>query len=598
MMKKMIASLGLSLVALVSSYAATPVEYTVRMSEPHTHYFEVEMTVSDLKADELNFTMPVWAPGSYLVREFSKSVEDFAAQNSGGKPLNWERTDKNTWTVQTRGAKKVTVMYRVYAYEMSVRTSYLNTSHGYFNGTSIFMYVEDHKDLPAIVKIEPFEGWNMVSTGLKQLRGQKWTYTAPDYDVLVDAPFEVGTHEDWEFSAAGLPHRVAMYGWGNYDDKDQVMQDMAKVVEACTEVFGENPNDDYLFIVQNLTNGSGGLEHLNSTTLQVNRWTYGPGRYNSFLGLAAHEYFHLWNVKRIRPEALGPFDYQNENYTHHLWVMEGFTSYYADILLMRAGFKSEDDFLNSYFGTVSRVESQPGTRVQSMAMASFEAWIKAYRPNENSYNTTISYYSKGEVLAGLLDLIILHETKGEKNLDDAMQILYNDIYKKKGRGFTTEELIAVFEEVAGIEMDDWFDRYVFGVEVPDYETIYGYAGLNVSNSMEGNNEPHFGARMNGSMEVSGVARGTTAYDGGINVEDEIIAINGFRVSSDSQLERHLSEAGVGGTIEVTVSRDNVLQTLTMEVKNDPGVRMNIEFQPNMSALQTTVLKQWLRKMGE
>ena len=587
-----------ALLALSSlAWAQNPITYTVGMSEPHTHYFEVTMEVTGQKDKALSFTMPTWAPGSYLIREFSKSVEDFAATDGQGKALEWSRADKNTWTVQKGRADKVIVTYKVYAYELSVRTSFLNASHGYFNGTSLFMYLDGKKDLPATVAIKPYTGWNMVSTALAPVSGKQFTYTAPNYDILVDAPFEIGNHEEWNFQAAGVPHRVAMYGWGNYE-KEQVLTDMGKVVEACTEVFGENPNDEYLFLVHNLTTGSGGLEHLNSTTLQVNRWTYDGGRYNSFMGLVAHEYFHLWNVKRIRPEALGPFDYENENYTYHLWVMEGFTSYYADLLIMRAGLKSEDDFINSYFGTISRVETQPGTQVLPVAMASFDAWIKAYRPNENSYNTSISYYSKGEVLAGLLDLMILHETNGEKGLDDVMQVLWNDIYKAKGRGFTDAEILAVFEKVAGINMKDWFDRYVYGTETPDYATIFGYAGLNFKDLNEGNSTPEFGARLGGDMVVSSVTRGTMAYEGGINAEDEVVAINGFRVTSDSDVERLLNEVGVGGEITVTVSRDSMLETLTMTVMNDPSKSFTVEVDPNITEAQRLVLQRWLRKVGQ
>ncbi|MCG8577591.1 MAG: hypothetical protein MI810_22110, partial [Flavobacteriales bacterium] len=377
----------------MQSYAIQ-INYELGMSNPHNHYFEVEMDISEIKAKTIDLKMPVWAPGSYLVREFAKGVNLVKAKSADGKDLEVYKVNKNTWRVNLDGAKAIKVNYEVYSFELSVRTSFLDDSHGYLNGTSVFMYVDGHKDVSGKLKINPHASFKKIATALKNEGNNTFTYT--DYDELVDSPIEIGNHEEFSFKAAGVNHTVAMYGEGNYD-VETLKKDMAKVVEAETKVMGSNPNKEYLFIVHNITVPSGGLEHKASTTLQVNRWTYEGDAYLGFLSLVAHEYFHLWNVKRMRPKELGPFDYDNENYTDLLWVMEGFTSYYDELILRRAGFYDQDTYLSKLFGTINYVENTVGNKVQPVAHSSFDAWIKAYRRNENSSNIGISYYSKGQI---------------------------------------------------------------------------------------------------------------------------------------------------------------------------------------------------------
>lgn len=572
---------------------ADEINYTLSMSEPHTHYFEVDMEVDGLRQRYTDLKMPVWAPGSYLVREFAKGVEGFKAEDADGTSLKVEKINKNTWRVYNSRAD-FTASYKVYSYEMSVRTSFLDATHGYLNGTSIFMYVDGEKDQEATLKVEPYEGWSKVSTALEPVSGQKFTFKAPNYDKLADSPIEIGNHETFEFEAAGVKHTVAMYGEGNYE-VEKLKTDMAKVVEACTDVFGENPNDNYLFIIHNLTRGSGGLEHLNSTTLQVNRWTYQGSAYTGFLSLVAHEYFHLWNVKRLRPEALGPFNYDEENYTHLLWVMEGFTSYYDELLLSRADIKDDEYYVNKLAGGISYVENQPGNRVQPVAMASFDAWIKAYRPNENSYNTTISYYSKGALIASMLDLQIIENTQGEKNLDDVMQYLYKEYYKKEGRGVTNEEVQQAVERVAGKDMDEFFNKYIWDTETIDYQKYLDYVGLELIDRNAGNQEAYLGTfnrEDGGRLIVRTVPRNTAAYKGGLNVDDEIIAADGFRVDAD-ELNKIVGMKQPGDDIVLTISRDNIVQEITITLEENKRMSYTIQKVSNPTDEQKKLYEQWV-----
>ncbi|WP_266205413.1 M61 family metallopeptidase [Pontibacter kalidii] len=571
---------------------AAELRYTLSMPEPHTHYFEVEAELSGARNKYIDFTMPVWAPGSYLVREFAKNVESFEATDGNGKALRSEKIDKNTWRVYSNKARVVRAKYDVYAYEMSVRTSFLDASHGYVNGTSIFMYPEGYEKQQGTLVVKPFTGWDKVSTGLKSTG--KFTYTFPNYDILADSPLEIGTHEVYEFTAAGVPHELAMYGGGNYEPK-KLMADMTRVIEEAVKLMGELPVDRYVFIVHNLERGGGGLEHLNSTTLQTSRWNYGnESSYHGFLALVAHEYFHLWNVKRLRPAPLGPFDYNNENYTRLLWVSEGITSYYDDLLVRRAGFYSPDRYLGIVAGSINSVENTPGNKIQTVAESSFDAWIKYYRRNENSSNAEVSYYTKGGVLGHLLNMEIMEATNGEKSLDDVMRYMYERYYKKLDRAFTEAEFKEAIEKVSGRNMDAFFRSFVHGTESPDYNTYFDAAGLQLVNTNEGSKAINWGASTymsGGKLMVRGVSRGSSAWEAGLNANDEIIAFNGYRASDN--LESQIASMSIGDTAEVLISRDGRLQTLEVKMLQDNNVRYQFIRVDNPTPTQEKIFNTWL-----
>ena len=403
---------------------AAKVNYTVSMPEPHTHYFEVEMLFDNPGKDFIEVKMPVWTPGSYLVREFAKNVESFTA-SANNQRIRFEKINKNTWRIYPQKAPQVKVSYKVYAFELTVRTSFLDADHGYINGASVFMYPDGLQNEPSQIKIVPYARWKVVSTALPAASGnQANTYTAANYDEVVDSPIEIGNHDVWQFDVNGVPHQVAMFGESNVN-KEKFLADLKKVTSTAVRIMGDVPLNRYLFIIHNLGNSRGGLEHKFSTTLQVKQWGYGtPSGYRSILNLAAHEYFHLWNVKRLRPAGLGPFNYDAETYTPLLWVSEGFTSYYADLILRRSEINFNERYLESVAEQITDLENRPGARIQSASESSFDAWIKYYRPNENSPNAEISYYSKGTIIGLLLNLEILKRTNGQKSLDDVMRQMY------------------------------------------------------------------------------------------------------------------------------------------------------------------------------
>ena len=604
---KSILGLIILLTITMAANAQLKIAFEVSFKEPQAHYAEVEMNVAGIASKNyLDVKMPVWTPGSYLVREFAKNVEGFGA-TVAGKTIKTEKISKNTWRVYTGKTAAVKINYRVYSFEVSVRTPFVDASHAFLSSAAIFMYPDGMLKTSSTVKIIPHANWNTVSTGLEKVAGKEFTYAASDFDMLYDSPIEVGTQDVFDFMAAGVHHQVAMYGGGNYD-KEKLKVDLTKIVEQATAVYGENPNKHYTFIVHNVTQWSGGLEHSNSCVLGVTRNTYDtPGGYNRFLGLVAHEYNHLWNVKRLRPIALGPFDYEKENYTTNLWVAEGFTTYYQPKYMLRAGFSTDANFLTANMGNIGTVINTPGAKVVSAAEASFDAWINpAYRPSENSKNTFISYYTKGAVIGVLMDLEIANATKGKKSLDDVMKAMYVQCKTLK-RGYTDAEFKAMVEKISGINFTDFWSKYVTGTATIEYAKYFAFAGIEVTEENAAPNKPSAGAGLmvNGGLFVSTVARGSAAWVDGLNVNDEIISLDGLGVVSamrdvklpDPALTLDLvplvNRKQIGDKLMLKIKRDGLEKDVVLTLKANPNIRLKTVWNENATPLQLAVRKRWL-----
>jgi predicted metalloprotease with PDZ domain len=464
------------------------------------------------------------------------------------------------------------------------------------------MYPDGKIGSSSTITIQPYKGWTKISTGLDPVKGRANTFFAPDFDVLYDSPIEVGNQDIFEFDAAGVKHEVAMYGGGNYD-KARLSADMAKIVTEETKVFNENPNKRYVFIVHNTQAGGGGLEHLNSTVLGAIRLGYAADdSYKSFLGLVAHEYFHLWNVKRLRPKALGPFDYSIENYTTNLWIAEGFTAYYDNLMLRRTNIYSPEKYLDLLTTDINTVENQAGNRIQPVSEASFDAWIKYYRPNENSRNSTISYYDKGAMIGLILDLEILGATKGVKRLDDVMKAMYDEYYKKQKRGYTDAEFKAMAEKIAGKSLDEIYTKYINGTESISFNSYLGHAGLYLVNDNANKSVATLGtgtAVRDGKVIITYVQRNTAAWIDGLSVNDEIIAVDDYRVTGatdangTSDLARLIASKKVGDKVKITIARDGLIKTITVTLTKNPGARYRIEVDQNATAEQLAIREKWL-----
>ena len=571
--------------------AAPEIAYTVSMTKPWTHLLEVEMRLRWPAAQQsVEVKMPVWTPGSYLVREYARHVQDFSAKG-GARELAWRKLNKNTWQVDAGGAREIVISYRVYSNELTVRTNELNDEHAFWNNTALLMFPDGRLAAPSTVTVRPFGNWK-IATGLPKVAGPANTFRAENFDVLYDSPFEVSNFNEITFSVRGKPHRIVITGEGNYDLK-QMSQDIAKIAEEGYKIFGEFPFQDYTFIVN--LRGGGGLEHLNSTALQWNRFGFKPeSRYNGFLNLVAHEYFHLWNVKRIRPDALGPFDYENENYTKLLWVAEGMTSYYEGLLLRRAGIISEREFLDGKASMIEQLQARPGRFETSLEEASMDAWIKYYRQDENAVNNQISYYDKGDIVSMMLDITIRTASNGAKSMDDVLRHLYDEFYKK-GRNYTPEDFQKVSEMMAGRSLNDFFNKYVRGEAEIDYDGIVRGVGLKMNTSEPNRSRAYIGADLaeeGGRLTVRSIPADTPAYEQGLNTGDQIVAIDGYR-ASQSFLQTYLSERKPADKVRLTIFRFDKLRDVTFTLGSN--LRKDYSFSPvdNPTAEQRRLYQSYL-----
>ena len=572
--------------------AAPEIGYTISMQKPWTHLLEVEMRVKWTRMPEkIELKMPVWTPGSYLVREYARHLQDFSAKDAAGNQLAWRKINKNTWQVDSSAIKEILITYRIYANELTVRTNELNDQHAFWNNAATLLFVKDQLKAQSTVKVSPFGNWK-IATGLPALTGAPNTFAAENYDVLYDSPFEVSDFNEISFEVEGKKHRIVISGEGNYDLK-KLATDTAKIVEEGYKIFGELPYNDYTFIVN--LRGGGGLEHLNSTALQTDRFSFQPeSKYKGFLGLVAHEYFHNWNVKRLRPDALGPFDYENENYTKLLWVAEGGTEYYAGLLLRRAGLLTDKEFLENKASQIQQLQETPGRFETSLEDASFNAWIKYYRQDENAVNNQISYYDKGEIVNMMLDVTIRTVSGGARSYDDVLRYLYTEFFKK-GKNYTPEDFQKAAELAAGKSLADFFDKYVRGTAEIDYSGILNGIGLQLSAKETASGKAFIGAEMNqdnNRLTIRSIAAGTPAYEQGLNTGDQIVAVDGYR-ASQTFLQSYVAQKKPNDKINLTIFRFDKLREITFMLGSDS--RKEYEFSPvkEPTDAQKDLYKQYL-----
>ena len=607
--------------SLVAAQPAAPeISFTIAMPRPHTHLFEIDVAIkrgpnSTVPATE-QLVMPVWTPGSYLIREFERNVQDFASSDAGGQALKWEKINKTTWRITTGGAREWHARYQVYANELSVRTSELNSSHAFWNNANLLMYLDGFLKSPSTVRVLTPDVWK-VATGLPGVPGQRNTFRAENFDVLYDSPFEASNFKSILFNVKGIPHRIVIDGEGNYDP-ERMRRDVQKIVETQVELMGgEIPYRDYTFILHLRNNAGGGLEHANSTALGYPRFGFRirtgdrstsaapittggfEPDYRGFLSLVSHEFFHLWNVKRIRPDALGPFDYTQENYTKLLWVAEGVTDYYADVTLRRAGLITEGDFLAATARSIQSLQNTPGRLEQSVEDSSFDTWIKFYRADENSINSQVSYYDKGAILGLLLDLEIRKRSNGAKSLDDVMRYLYSEFFKKE-RNYTPADFQKASEQMAGSSLEEFFAKYVRNTEELDYNAALAAAGLRLDTGITRvDGKPvervFFGADLTQDEDrliVRRVYAGSPAYEQGLNAGDQIVAIDNMRVTRDF-FNARIAEKKPGDLINLTIFRSDDLSTLLIKLGGRAEGTYRITALPAQTELQKQIYRAWL-----
>ncbi len=568
-------------------------QYRVSFPNANRHYVHVEIEIPKKlrsKVEDIHVKVPVWTPGSYKVREFSKNIDALSAE-VGKKDCPVERSDKNTWVISKSDKGAMKISYDMYAFDYGVRESYVDDQMAFLHGVSSFAYIAGLEDEEIEISFEIPELWE-VHTSLDP-QSRKHSFSCTNYDLLADSPIALGEFETTEYESGGTPHKVVMIGKGNYD-LNRIKTDFKRISDEQVQIFGGvHPSPRYVHFIQNTDNGGGGLEHLNSQTSQVNRFVYSDEKkYLKFLGLISHEYFHLWNVKRIRPVQLGPFNYNSEVYTDMLWIAEGITSYYDDLVLKRAGIHSEESYLAELAFNVNRLGNLKGKEHMTLAQSSKLAWVKSYLPNENSKNVTVSYYNKGMIVAFLLDQLIRESTQGNKKMDNLLLILYNKYYSKEGRGFTHDEFIKECSELVDFNLQYFFDDYIFGLKEIDYDKVMSYYGLVFSNKKQ--DKPYTGMTVKTEKDkqvVTYVEFDSPAEKSGISVGDEILAIDGWRLGSD--INNDLSRYEAGQSLNITGARQGKIYTRTIETAVSPKVNYSISRDEESTEFQKLNYESWL-----
>ncbi len=581
--------------------------YRIGFDQRGRHLLQVQAFFPS-EGDTLELMMPTWTPGSYLVREYARHVQDLRAQTPEGRVLPVQKVSKNRWRITTQGQASVVVEYKLFAREMSVRTNFVDSDLAVLNGASTFLTAVEHLDRPHLVELDLPEDWRGCVTGLPQVehegesagkeakegkradRALGSRFVASDFDQLVDSPLLCGSPTVHRFWALSKEYVFANSDESDGWDSDKSVRDLKRIVEEHVSFWGEAPYERYVFL--NVNEGSGGgLEHKNSTLMMSRRFvTDERDDYLSWLGLVSHEFFHTWNVKRLRPKALGPFDYENENLTPDLWIAEGFTSYYGDLLLTRASVMNDDEYLEELSKTIDRVQNTPGRGVQSLSSASYDAWIKYYRPDDNAVNSGISYYAKGALVAFLLDAKIREHTRHKTSLDDVMRAAYKKFSGKEG--FSSEAFRALASEVSGLDLSEFFRRYVDGTDELDYGPALSFYGLRFK-PVEEESKPHADAGSDGDgddeastwlgidLSDRGVVtrvRSDGPAAGQLNVDDELLAINGFR-ATPALVEQRLKHLRSGQKVTLLVSRRDKIREITVELDQAPDEKWEIEPHP-------------------
>ncbi len=571
----------------------TPIRYTLRFPAPHSHYVEVEASYPASGRAQTELFMAVWTPGSYLVREYERHVENVSARSADGRLRTVQKTRKNRWSVESTGATSIVVTYRVYGREMTVRNNWIEAAFAMLNGAPTFLTLVDRTPRVHEVHIELPPNWKAVATPLVAVATPSNTYRAEDFDTLVDSPIIIGNPVVREFQVASKRHFLVLEGDPSFFDADRGAADLHRIVEVAGNVMGRYDYPHYYFLNM-VTEAGGGLEHNNSFLGMTGRFTTRTrNAYLGWLGLVAHEYFHNWNVKRLRPIELGPFDYENEVHTKALWIAEGFTDYYGDVLVRRAALSTRDEYLDALSGQIEAVQTTPGRLVTGVGMASYDTWIKQYRPDENTANTTINYYPKGALIAFLLDAKIRKSTNDAKSLDDAMRLAYSTYAGAKG--YTLDEFYATMGDAAAVDLRPFFRKVVETTEELDYSEALDWFGLRFRPVDTKSARAWLGASTrvdSGRLIVTQIRRGTPVFDAGLNVDDEILAIDDVRLRPDG-LTARVDQYKPGDKVGLLVARRDRILRIDVTLGADPGRPWRLERVPNPTEQQEQHLVSWI-----
>lgn len=574
----------------------TPIKFIISFPRATEHLLQVEMQFDPKGKSISEFKLPNWTTGYYQLMNYSKDLKDFTVNSFTDPNVSWKKNAANHWQINSNG-KPFTIRYTIFSNRRFVAANYVDEEFAYLSPAGVFLYPVNELDRSSIIEVQPHASWNRVATGLEQVKDKKFTYISPDFDILYDSPFLLGSKlEDLNsFYVKLIPHHFTGYKMGDFDKKTFI-EDLTKIVRSAADIIGEIPYKHYNFLA--IGPGGGGIEHLNSTSIAFS----GQGLDNSraakirMYNFLAHEYFHHYNVKRIRPIELGPFDYDKGSRTHMLWVSEGLTVYYEFLVLRRANISTRQELLQSVQQNIVSHEAKPGKLFQTLAQASWETWSDGpFGRTEDEVNKTISYYDKGPVVGAMLDFRIRHETNNEKSLDDVMRKLYYEYYKEKKRGFTEAEFKKVCEQVTGRRLDDFFE-YIYTVKPLDYATYFGYAGLQVDQTPI-LKPAYLGVNAidrKDSVVVTNVEWQSPAWNGGVRRQMHILELNGKPVEKAAVFNAALSAMKTGDEAELTVlQQDKTMKKIKVSLSTQTTYSYQITLKKNPTPLQEKIRNSWL-----
>jgi predicted metalloprotease with PDZ domain len=603
-----VTSTAVTLAAVQQTGAFSRIAYTLSMSRPTTHLFEVNIAIETPPGPIpafIDLQMPLWQPGRYSNADFAKNVQEFSAA-AGDRKLPFEKLDSQTWRVETRGNRSLSVAYKVFGNDLSGTYAQLDGTHGNFNGGEIFMYLAGHKQDGVELRIQPPAGWRVINGQTETPNQTQWKY--PNYELLIDSPTEVGA--DWtldEFTTGGKNYRVVVHSRGNEGNlRPNLVRDLKRIVDAEVAMWGTPEFDRYTFIYHFADDNRSfdGMEHLTSTQIIIGGNLSDPGAMARALEDAAHEFFHVWNVKRLRPAALGPWEWTRPANTKSLWIAEGLTQYYGNLMMRRAGLWNDSRYLSELDSSLEYVENSPGTRLMSAVDASLAApFIDAavHRQQTNLSNTSITYYLKGELIGVVMDLTIRGRTNGARSLDDVFRLMYDELYVKapnasyylKGRGYTEEDFVRALSRVAGTDMQSFYDRHIRGVESLPYDSAFGAVGLRL---VKTSNEHVWSGivmeRGGPGLRLAALPTDGPAAKSGLQQGDQLVAIGGSPVNR-SNWQAALERFNPGDRVKVQVERFGKTVDVELVLGEPSSFSYRLEDLPNVSEDARRLRTAWL-----
>ena len=589
--------------------SAAPLKYELAFEHPNTHLLDVTIHASDLKGATVEFAIPDWAPGSYYIENYSANVQRFRATSADGKALSWRKTDSQTWQIDLAGATAVTISYQVFANTLQNNIAQYNERHAFIGGPSVWMYLVDGKDRPIELSVAAPSGWK-IATGMEHTSDH--TFGAADYNWFADAPFEISDFAEKDFEVLGTTYHVIVHDVENKKDFTKFANDLQKTVATIVPLFQSvtgtpqaAPFKDYYFIFHVWPKTGGGLEHLNSTQINFTTdWDSTeplPGttlnQYDLKLFVAAHEFFHAWNVKRLRPLPLGPFDYTQMVHTPSLWISEGLTSYYGSLSVERAGLVPPLQYLDGIARLITNFEAKPGRKERSIEDTSWDTWFSnpmSISQANNLANTYYSYYDGGQIMGHILDFAIRDNTNNQKSLDDWMRLLYSR-YALPKPGFKPEDAIHAASEVAGKDVSDVFRRYISGMEPIPYEQYFALAGIEVTKKVDPD-KAWVGIEVkksdDGHAQIRNVIPGSPAENAGLSNDDVIYAIDSRALEADG-VNAQLSSRKPGDTLRITVLRLGEFREFLVTPTTNPNPTYSLKPMENQTEKQKAIYNSWL-----